>query len=763
MDKESIGQVEECDSDFWWVPVYETLATKLRQYRNQQEKLRTVYADLVGIGNSTEHLSGIVDPFSFFAVINSYGDINRLKALKIVGKFFDSAANFPESGFRGVPKAIPFQRQYDIATSEEDRWCYWDLFEAALDYADSNGANEVNRFVNAYSKVKMLPNNGANAKLSQALFWMRPRCFLPIDLNTESYFAEKYGISIAKSMGGQKYLDLMDLIKSKTSDPFYLLSAKAYELRGQKDAKSMQEKTHMKTRDEALLSVSNTSSIRGGSLCSKNLILYGPPGTGKTYSTAAYAVAMCDGKTVDDVVRSGNAADRYSELRKSGRIGFTTFHQSFSYEDFVEGIKPVIEGETPEDAAQDLRYTIEDGVFKSFCDRARRDASGVSGLNANPKVWKVSLGGTGENSIRTDCLNNGYIRFGYDDVLPDEGGNIPSGVQGRNIVNALYNRMNVGDVVCSCWSATEVDAIGIVTGEEAWHRDGIEFGHYRKVKWLKGKQGRLPIVELNGGKRLVTGSIYELGSINVSDLFEVAGISAEAKHNRKQGDPYVFIIDEINRGNVSAIFGELITLLEDNKRLGEAEEKRTILPYSKQEWGIPSNVYVIATMNTADRSLTQLDTALRRRFDFVELQPDYEVMRGRGDDGVIDGDIDLPRMLEIINRRIEALYDRDHTIGHAYFLNVKSIEQLRDMFANKVIPLLEEYFFEDFERIRMVLNDVDGVFIEREEPNMRTLGLVDFPDDEWNEGDLRPIYRVTEPSLWTADAFRHIYDTVLDE
>ncbi len=492
-----------------------------------------------------------------------------------------------------------------------------------------------------------------------------------------------------------------------------------------------------------------------------NTILYGPPGTGKTFNAVNYAVAIVEGKSVKDIQEEdyGEVKKRYAAYKEQGRIAFTTFHQSYGYEDFIEGIRPVL----GDDDNETIAYEIHKGAFKEFCAQARRPTGkSVSdfGLNENPIVWKVSLESTGENETRKDCLENGYIRIGWDDygdtISPET---FKDSSDGRNVLNAFVNGMSVGDIVLSCWSATEIDAVGVITGEYEWNDDFTKYRRLRKVKWLI-KGVRENILSLNGGKRLTLSTVYRLGRVQVSDVLAIV-----LKHLGRIADPaeisselpFVFIIDEINRGNISKIFGELITLIEPNKRLGADEETKATLPYSGEEFGVPKNVYILGTMNTADRSIALLDTALRRRFNFVEMMPDPSRL---ADIEVEETGIDLEKMLQTINDRIEFLLDREHTIGHAYFMGDfqknPTLDALADIFRNKIVPLLQEYFFDDYSKIRLVLGDNakpnDDQFVQ-EETNHASL-FAGTPIDI----DLdKPTYRINPGAFDRVEAYTGIY------
>ncbi len=279
--------------------------------------------------------------------------------------------------------------------------------------------------------------------------------------------------------------------------------------------------------------------------------------------------------------------------------------------------------------------------------------------------------------------------------------------------------MVAGDLLICIRSVEQIEAIGVVTGDYYFEEESLiphpvrnDYNHVRPVKWIYRNVG-LSILPLNNDTRFTLKTVYSMDRFSWGDLLaymqEHDQQPVETNQTSLNRKPYVLIIDEINRGNVSRIFGELITLIEPSKRAGASEALSTTLPYSKRPFSVPDNLYLIGTMNTTDRSLAGLDIALRRRFVFEEMAPRPELLTGVKIEanGV---SIDVGELLKVINQRIEVLLDRDYCLGHAYFMSLKgkekpSLAQLGAIFQHQILPLLQEYFFEDWQRIAWVLND----------------------------------------------------------
>lgn len=450
-----------------------------------------------------------------------------------------------------------------------------------------------------------------------------------------------------------------------------------------------------------------------------NQILFGPPGTGKTFHTVNASLEILAPELLVD--KSNKRADLkhcFDEFVANGRISFVTFHQSFSYEDFVEGLRAdVVDG--------GLGYKIEPGVFKRVCEAAAGQPELLDvDVPASARVWKVSIDGSGRNALKTYCFDHGEARIGWGKTgsLSEPERNeyyqqLGKGDQGT--LGYFHKDMKPGDVVICLNSATTIAAVGVVTGDYRYDEEapaGVprDYRHVRPVRWLY-RDLNLSILPINGNHRLTQKTVYVLERIKwgaLLDYLNQEGAKPVAGSFLPEPQvPHVLIIDEINRGNVSRIFGELITLIEPSKRIGAAEALRVNLPYSKLPFGVPNNVYLIGTMNTTDRSLAGLDIALRRRFSFKEMPPKPELL-----DGIKVEGVDIGRLLRVMNERIEVLLDREHCLGHAYFMPLvddRRLATLGTIFRNQVLPLLQEYFFEDWQRIQWVLNDHNKLAADR--------------------------------------------------
>ncbi|HIF9259715.1 TPA: McrB family protein [Photobacterium damselae] len=408
---------------------------------------------------------------------------------------------------------------------------------------------------------------------------------------------------------------------------------------------------------------------------SLNQILYGPPGTGKTFHTIEAAVKAAEPTFYLDLnidqlkgatqEQRAQLQSKFKALSDSKRIRFVTFHQSYGYEEFVEGLKAECNDEGQ------ISYCVEAGIFKQICQDAK--SSNAEHQQFDSALEKLKeLCSDEQNPLRVKTSNKSEFDVVY-----------------RGGKTFLLDPVSAGK---SCGYSASLENIKklYLTG----NKDGIY-----NISYVRG------LLE------------YMREHLNLAPISQ----------HEKQIQPYVLVIDEINRGNISKIFGELITLIEPSKRKGGEEALEVTLPYSGDIFSVPDNLHIIGTMNTADRSLAMMDTALRRRFDFVEMMPKPELFKNRK-----IRNIDLTKLLTTLNNRIEVLYDREHTLGHAFLFPVyneqdedKAFQLLKSAFKNKIIPLLEEYFFDDWNKIRLVLGDNQKeaalCFVTKHEDNYESL------------------------------------------
>ena len=441
-----------------------------------------------------------------------------------------------------------------------------------------------------------------------------------------------------------------------------------------------------------------------------NQILYGPPGTGKTWSTVSRAVAIVEGRSVEEVAEEEKQEGRdsiktkFDAFRRDRQITMTTFHQNYAYEDFVEGIRPVIR----EDGGGRVAYELRPGVLREMADTASKNLREATVGTGRPDVERLA---TGFLESLEDRLDAG------ESVALD----VPQG-KGPFFFRRV-RRSSSGEL------------LGVDLKGPAGGRPRLSLGVLRRDYWaFRDRQIQSPedIRPVRSGAVQKSGRVLHFALLQRMKDYHKGEWNTE-KHEPADAKNFVLIIDEINRGNIARIFGELITLVEESRRIGGSDETRVRLPYSGDEFGVPENLYIIGTMNTADRSIALLDTALRRRFEFEEMMPKSSLVKR-----VVDG-VNIETLLNRMNDRIRFLRDREHQIGHTYFLDVKDIEGLKKAFQNRIVPLLQEYFYDDWARIDEVLGHngfietvkrPDGLSDALVDPQQKAYEVLSFVDPE---------------------------------
>lgn len=560
---------------FKWTAFFMALARKLLEYEapeGQKWLVDTLRNANVSVPKDGDQDLVEIDPFSFFSMVLKHKTDERMHQIfKFVGEQLNLTEAAPTKT-PGVPwsfgsNALFFP--YKSRRKESDIPTLWALARQAV-----GGRLEKDTFERTLDIEKV-----GLAKLTQGLFWLNPFAFLPLN-GLNSPYLDELGVSGTGEITTlEDYQKVLDQARELAED-FPHLSHAAWV--------AAQEEGEVITPPDQAAPEVKFKAPPGVPL---NQILYGPPGTGKTYSVIDEALKVLEPSFYSankDPEQRDTRKQRYDELVTNRRITFVTFHQSFGYEDFIEGLKPEMKG----DQKDVLAYKLEDGLFL----KAVRAAGGTIG---------------------------------------DETEQTPQA--------------------------------------------------------------------------------------------------------------HVLIIDEINRGNVAKIFGELITLLEESKRLGRPEGLTVELPLSKRKFGVPESLYVIGTMNTADRSLTQLDAALRRRFTFTKVWPNPSLLPKELKIG--DDTLNLQAFLTALNTRIEQRLSRDQMIGHAYLMGLApTLKAVEGALKHKILPLLEEYFFEDWNSIREVLGDD-----KKADKADQFIHVTGDPNAE------RPTYAYNDPAFERLSAFQQVY------
>lgn len=795
------------DKQFTWIPFFKEFADKLLEYKEKREDLIDIVYSLDEkhvkyIHNDDGSKATDIDPFSVFAIFNrGVSDENRKIILSHFKSKFGIISDLPHD-YDGVPilnaqQSIFFGRD----TADTQIPYLWNLFESAITRNQSD-------FVDYFDKLQQ--TKGIKWNLTIGLYWIRPDEYMPLDGNSRTYLQKK-GIHVfdEKEITANNYLNLLKNVKDGFSNNKF-------------DEKSMVELSYsawklnknIQDNQSNTLAMQNDITDKLVSLLrsNHNLILTGAPGTGKTYLAKEIAKGM-------------GCSDDEIEL--------VQFHPSYDYTDFVEGLRPIQD----EESNSNIGFKRRNGVFKDFCTKALIKQSEESinqgngstptpRLNPNPMVWKVSLKGTGDNPIRRDCLENGYIRIGWHKYGDVEDFNEFDGYDpqygGKKVLTAFQNQMKEGDIVASCYSENEVDAIGIVTGGYEYNKDFGDYPRYRKVHWLV-KNIRENILAVNDNKKFTLSTVYR-SNITAEDALKIVekhsksnssptnhtasnssiesktislnksviddAIEAFKKDVRKTGDvgvtvqsirkqttffkvtvnekgtifvtntkgstvaaspteiedyvktgnydeghatyepgigqyiidhymsrvgidhsaeesnpttsnnagnkPFVFIIDEINRGEISKIFGELFFSIDPGYR---GEKGRVQTQYQnmveggdafKKGFYVPENVYIIGTMNDIDRSVESMDFAFRRRFAFVEIKADENV-------GMLDDLKWKDEAIKRMKRLNEAISQTDglssaYHIGASYFLKLKNYDgDFNQLWEYHLDGLLREY------------------------------------------------------------------------
>jgi len=647
---------------FPWKKFYSEYAEKILQYCD--DRLALLPLIRTALGNHVtkvfvENVKENVDPFTCFSIFNYMGlnDSDRIDILRNVKNSFSIAADVPID-FSGLPVVRSSQMFYAHEKKESDLiWNFFQKFMSSEFKAD------------LFDEIKNIKNVG-QTKLTAPLFWIKPDEYVALDKKNIAYAKELCGENFGKKLSnvsGKDYVNICEEIKSKMK------------LFGIQTIAEFSSKAWLFSQEQGREADMNVLNDCKSLLeVKRNIILQGAPGTGKTYATAALALSILG---VDDVDFNDHEAvmQRYNSLQISfdddgdvnnnGQIGFVTFHQSMDYEDFVEGIKPQIAND--EDKTQ-VQYAVFPGIFKSIVKESKfayvdASASEAKSVETFDQKWTMlidwaneEISKNGSCGLTTKNETTMKILEATDSMIK---------MQGEAAQNTTVSYRSEVKKLWDIFGTAELEKIENFNKEFRKYVGGNCTSKYAILKKMQ---------EMSAD---VSESI-QLDNCSSQKKDELIDLLKNDDYKKTDVKKYVLIIDEINRGNVSKIFGELISLLEADKRDGAAHPLKVTLPYSKESFSVPSNLYIIGTMNTTDRSVGSIDYAVRRRFAFVTLEAD--------ENKVPEGD--ARNLFKAVRNFLESSkYDmdiEDLMVGHSYFMDAANLQM---KWQYEIFPLLMEY------------------------------------------------------------------------
>ena len=810
---------------FSWVPFYAELADEVLKFRDDQPKLIQITQDLADKGlraipindQFSDGTTGQVremDPFTFFTNFNrGITEANRLAIVEELKRTFGLQSEVP-TDFASVPVAHNMSAwfvAYDRDRNPKDVPTLWELAAAAR----AGGADQMDPQL--FSRALAL-KGVSTAKLTMGLFWFNPEEYLSLDHPMRGYLA-KVGVLKGKVSSLEAYRDVIIRVRKELGNDFKVVSRDAYELdpeRGKRywaggvlfgtsdSGKSVNMVEEFIEGDYWTHGYARTAAKESGR---KTWELFDQIRPGDEFAIKSYGgrndlrvhyVGEVTGKDPDDGRVSLKRLNRELYRGKGPRGASPGWFQTLTEVRDPDAVKTVFEGKEaplgpkpgPDVAIPIARNLIlygPPGTGKTYrlLQLAREhfsDAIPADDASPTPEdiqelpLWQVL------------AL-----------VLADLGSATVPELMEHPFVATKRETSAAKSFRAQMWvnlqTHTKADCKNVAYSTR---REPLIFSKSEDSRWSvdvallkKAAPEWTSLVDRDSLKRVARQKRYVFVTFHQSFSYEdfVEGIRPATDEDQgivyqltpgvfrrivsraqidPDGRPHAIFIDEINRANIAKVFGELITLLEEDKRLGGENETTVQLPYSAESFGVPSNLWVIGSMNTADRSIALLDTALRRRFDFEELMPDSDVIRENvGNDGVV-ADVDVAGLLDTMNQRIEFLYSRDHMLGHSYLLRVGSLVDLRDVFTEQLIPMLQEYFYEDWEKVCLVLGCNEG-FRDRGNSNpiirRQTLSAAAlFGKDALDVEEKRYRYLVSNEFLDAAeDRLKPFFDGVLGE